>query len=327
MSTPTMRTVLVTGGLGHIGSSLLRHAPALWPNTRVRILDNLSTQRFCSLFDLPADGHFEFLEGDILGPELDAAMDGVSAVVHLAGVTDATGTAGTPELVFRGNLDGTRAVALACAARGVPILLASTTSVYGSQSSVVDESCPDAELKPQSPYAASKLAAERLLADLGQSHGLRWIACRFGTIFGSAIGMRFHTAVNKFIWQATMGRPITVWRTALDQKRPYLELVDCVRSIGFIVQEDYFPNDIVNVVTCNATVREITDVIRQFVPDLHIELVDTAIMNQLSYHVLADRIQARGFRFEGDLVKSVAETLAMLAAAGGRPPVAMEVSA
>lgn len=327
MSTPPMRTILVTGGLGHIGSALLRHAPTLWPSARVRILDNLSTQRFCSLFDLPANGHYEFVEGDILGPELEGAMEGVSAVVHLAGVTDAAGTAGAPDVVFRGNLDGTRAVALACASRGVPILLASTTSVYGSQASVVDETCPEADLRPQSPYAASKLAAERLLGEMGTTHGLRWIACRFGTIFGAAVGMRFHTAVNKFIWQATMGRPITVWRTALDQKRPYLDLLDCVRSIGFIVQEDYFPNDIVNVVTCNATVREITEVIRQFVPDLHMEFVDTAIMNQLSYHVLADRIQARGFQFEGDLVKSVAETLAMLAAAGGRPALRVEASA
>ena len=54
--------------------------------------------------------------------------------------------------------------------------------------------------------------------------GLKGVSCRFGTIFGASPGMRFHTAVNKFCWQAVMGQPITVWSTAYDQKRPYLEV-------------------------------------------------------------------------------------------------------
>jgi len=313
-----MPTILVTGALGHIGSLLIRRLPTLLPDVTIRSLDNLSTQRYCSLFDLPANGRYEFREGDILGPEMVAAVDGVDAVVHLAGITDATGTAGTPEIVFKYNVEGTRAVAMACAAAGVPILLASTTSIYGSQSDVVDESCPDLELRPQSPYAESKLVAERVLAELGRLHGLRWVACRFGTIFGASPGMRFHTAVNKFVWQASMGVPITVWRTALDQKRPYLDVIDAVASIAYIVREQLFHDEILNVVTVNATVREITDVIKQSVPDLRIELVDTAIMNQLSYHVLADRLAAYGFRSTGNLERSIAESIAMLAVAGGR---------
>ncbi len=312
-----MQTILVTGALGHIGSLLIRRLPDLLPGVTIRILDNLSTQRFGSLFDLPAHGHYEFLEGDILGPELGAAVDGVEAVIHLAGVTDATGTAGTPEIVFRGNLDGTRAVAEACAERGIPILLASTTSIYGSQSEVVDESCPESELRPQSPYAESKLAAERVLAVLGRTRGLSWTACRFGTIFGASPGMRFHTAVNKFVWQASMGLPITVWRTALDQKRPYLDVIDAVESIAFLIRERLFRGEVLNVVTCNATVREITDVIKQSVPGLRIELVDTAIMNQLSYHVVAQRIQDYGFRYTGHLERSIAESVALLSVAGG----------
>jgi nucleoside-diphosphate-sugar epimerase len=310
-------TVLVTGALGHIGSSLIRRLPTLLPGVRIRMLDNLSTQRYCSLFNLPPEGQYEFVEGDILGEKLRDAVAGCSAVVHLAGLTDATGTAGTPELVMRANRDGAHQVALACAAAGVPMLLASTTSIYGSQAATVDESCPDSELKPQSPYAESKLAAERLLADLGASHGLRWTACRFGTIFGTSPGMRFHTAVNKFVWQACTGLPITVWRTALDQKRPYLDISDAVDAIAFILRTDLFPGEMFNVVTCNATVREITDEIRRSVPSLTIEFVDTQIMNQLSYHVLAERIQAKGFRFAGNLERSIAESVQQLRVAGG----------
>ena len=204
-----MSTILVTGALGHIGSSLLREAPRLFPGDTVRILDNLATLRYCSLFGLPSEGSYDFREGDMHGPELLEALDGVSAVVHLAGITDAAGTAGQRDAVFHANFQGTATVAEACAERGIAFLLASTTSVYGTQSEVVDESCPESDLKPQSPYAESKLAAERHLEKLGREQGLRWLVCRFGTIFGVSPGMRFHTAVNKFVWQASLGRPIT----------------------------------------------------------------------------------------------------------------------
>ncbi len=200
-------------------------------------------------------------------------------------------------------------VAEVSASLGVPLVFLSTTSVYGTQNEVVDESCAESELQPQSPYAVAKLRAERALAGID---GLRFVACRFGTIFGVSPGMRFHTAVNKFIWQACQGIPITVWRSALDQKRPYLDLADGVRAIAFILERKLFDDRVYNVLTLNATVRDITDVIREEVPDLRIELVDSRIMNQLSYTVSDARFRALGFDVRGDLRRGVAETVALL---------------
>ncbi len=90
--------------------------------------------------------------------------------------------------------------------------------------------------------------------------------------------MRFHTAVNKFVWQASLGKPITVWRTAMDQKRPYLDLYDGIRAFRFVIENDLFDNDVYNVVTVNATVREIIETINSRIPDLQVELVDAKIM-------------------------------------------------
>jgi nucleoside-diphosphate-sugar epimerase len=154
--------------------------------------------------------------------------------------------------------------------------------------------------------------AERLLAELGTSEGLRFLVARFGTIYGSSIGMRFHTAVNKFVWQACLGQSLSVWKTALDQKRPYLELGDAVRAIKFIIKEDLFDNEIYNVLTDNSTVREITETIRNYVPDLEIELVETQIMNQLSYTVDRSKFESKGFKFEGDLNGAIGETITLL---------------
>src|SRR6185436_705401 len=239
-----------------------------------------------------------------------ALFAGADAVVHLAAITDATSSFDNQDKVEEVNFAGTERVARACIEAGCALIFPSTTSVYGTQAEVVDENCPVTDLKPQSPYAESKLKAERLLQTLGEREGLRFIICRFGTIFGTSIGMRFHTAINKFCWQAVTGQPITVWRTALDQKRPYLDLTDCVTAIEFVVQKDLFDGRIYNVLTLNATVREIIELISKHVAGVRIEYVDTRIMNQLSYTVLNDRFKALGFEFRGSLPQGIADTIA-----------------
>jgi nucleoside-diphosphate-sugar epimerase len=124
--------------------------------------------------------------------------------------------------------------------------------------------------------------------------------------------MRFHTAVNKFCWQAVMGQPITVWTTAYDQKRPYLDLLDASRAIIYIIENNIFDGQIYNVLTHNSTVRQVVDTIKEFVPNLDIEFVDNRIMNQLSYEVLCDRFKSKGFIFSGNLKRGIKETIDLL---------------
>ena len=124
--------------------------------------------------------------------------------------------------------------------------------------------------------------------------------------------MRFHTAVNKFCWQAAIGHPISVWTTAYDQKRPYLDLFDASRAIAFIIEKDIFDGRIYNVLTNNSTVRQVVEIIREFVPDLDVEFVDNKIMNQLSYEVSCDRFKSQGFTFSGDLRRGIGETISLL---------------
>jgi nucleoside-diphosphate-sugar epimerase len=301
----------ITGALGHIGSRLI-HDLVPGQFSEVTLVDNLATQRYPSLFDLPRGVPFRFVEADILGEGLSELIAGSDVVVHLAAITNAAGSFAISEQVEQVNFDGTERVARACAAAGAKLLFLSTTSVYGTSSTVVDESCPEHELLPQSPYAESKLKAERLLTRLGSEGALKFVSCRFGTIYGTSIGMRFHTAVNKFVWQACLGQPISVWRTALNQKRPYLELGDAVRAIRFIIERDLFDGQTYNVLTDNATVGEIVEVIRKYVPDLRVELVDSRVMNQLSYTVACDKFRATGFRFEGSLEQGIRATVERL---------------
>jgi len=301
--------IIITGALGHIGSKLIRSIPEMFLGAEIVMIDDLSGQRYCSLFNLTQKGKYRFVEADVLTADLAPIFSGADCVVHLAAITNAAGSFEHVDQVEQVNYGGTERIANLCLDSGCPMLFISTTSVYGSQEEVVDENCPISDLKPQSPYASSKLKAEELLQALGKTKGLKFITCRFGTIFGISEGMRFHTAVNKFCWQAVMGQPITVWKTALHQKRPYLDLGDAVRAINFIIKKNMFDNEIYNVVTINSTVHQIVEIIKKHVPKLHIEFVDSKIMNQLSYNVLGQKFELKGFQFEGDMDRGISDTL------------------
>lgn len=303
--------IVVTGALGHIGSRLIRTLPDSFPAAEITMVDDLATQRYCSLFNLPAHGNYRFLEADVMTADLDAIMTGADVVIHLAAITNAAGSFEIAGQVEKVNFEGTKLVARACLRTGAALMFFSSTSVYGTQAEVVDEECSLEELKPQSPYAESKLRSEEMLKDMA-TEGLRFISCRFGTIFGVSPGMRFHTAVNKFAWQACLGLPLTVWSTVLDQKRPYLDLEDAVRAINFIIERDLFDGQIYNILTINATVRQVVETIREFVPDLEVSLVDARIMNQLSYTVACEKFARLGFQVTGDLRRQLGDTIAML---------------
>ncbi len=307
--------VVITGALGHIGSRVIRKLPKVFSDPEIVMIDNMLTQRYCSLFNLPVEGNYRFIEADVLTTDLNPIFKNADVVLHLAAITDAASSFKNKEHVENVNYNATVKVAEACQDVKCPMIHISTSSVYGTQQDVVDEDCTPEELQPQSPYAETKLKEEQFLQTAGVSGKLNFIICRFGTICGISPGIRFHTAVNKFCWQAVMGQPLTIWRTALNQKRPYLVLDDAVEAITFIMKKNLFDQRIYNVLTENRTVKSIIKDIQQFVPQLDIQYVDNKIMNQLSYEVLNQRFRKQGFEFTGQVKKSIEETIQLLKAA------------
>ncbi|MDC0963976.1 SDR family oxidoreductase [Candidatus Pseudothioglobus singularis] len=304
--------IIVTGAIGHIGSYIIRDLGISFPGSNIVMIDNMMTQRFPSLFNLPLDSDYSFIEGDVSQINLKSIFSGANIVIHLAAITDAAGSIDKAEELEANNFQSTLRVAEACIEVNASLIALSSTSVYGTQKDQVDENCSDSELQPQSPYATTKLKEEELIAKLSKEKGLKAIHCRFGTIFGASQGMRFHTAVNKFCWQAVMNQPISIWSTAYDQKRPYLDLRDASRAITFIIKNDIFDGQIYNVLTSNATVRQVVETIKEFVPNLELEFVDNRIMNQLSYEVLCERFKSKGFVFSGNMRKGIKETIDLL---------------
>ena len=304
--------IIVTGALGHIGSEVVRKISADAPGWDIVMIDNMMTQRYCSLFNLPQHARYRFIEADLLKMDLRPLLENADAVIHLAAMTDAASSFENKDRLEHNNYNATARVAEACAQAGCRMVHLSSTSVYGTQKDIVDENCTEQELAPQSPYAETKLKEERCLQKMGLSGGLRFVTFRFGTICGTSPGMRFHTAVNKFCWQAVMGQPITVWKTALRQKRPYLDLHDAVAAMRFVLDRSIFDNRIYNVLTGNLAVQDILDAIRVHIPKFDIEYVETKIMNQLSYNVSDSRFAGMGFKAGGSIEKRIEDTIVLL---------------
>ena len=309
--------IVITGALGHIGSRLIREMAAACAGADVVMLDNLATERYASLYDLPDGCRYEFIEGDVLTADLPGVFAGAGAVIHLAALTNVARTEPL-EVMERVNVHGTERVARTCATLSIPLVFPSTTSVYGVANGVVTEDCPREDLQPQSPYAGWKLHSEELLRSLGRDAGLRFVIFRMGTIFGPSVGMRFHTAVNQFCWRAVSGQPIEVWQTASHQFRPYLDLTDAVRAMMFVIRNGQFDGRVYNVLTLNATVAHVVEVLATFVPNLRINYVESPLMNTLSYHVDNARFSRLGFQFSGSLERGIGDTVAMLTGARTR---------
>ena len=92
----------------------------------------------------------------------------VDLVIHLAAITDASSSSERREEVEEVNYQGTKRVAQTCMENNARLLFP-TTSVYGLQSEIVDETCPIEGLKPQSPYAEYKLKSEQILKEISKT--------------------------------------------------------------------------------------------------------------------------------------------------------------
>ncbi len=318
--------ILVTGGAGYIGSRLL-HTLASVESLhvrRVRVLDNMREEKFPSLMNLPEGVDYEFVLGDIRSDEdVQAALgDDTDVVVHLAALCNATISFerrdATEEINYGGTVNVVRAARRAPSVRR--FIYASTTSVYGPTSGIVDEESP---CLPASPYAEFKLKGEQDVLGLSTDTGgrLRATVLRFATVYGYAPGLRVHTVVNIFAFRAAVGAPLEVFGSG-DQLRPFIHVTDVSRAIAFCVADDRTGDGIFNVVGENASVNQITALLERSFPRARVVHTDKEILNQISYEVDGSRLRGLGFSLTHTLEDGI-EEYARLYGSFTRPPLTL----
>jgi nucleoside-diphosphate-sugar epimerase len=302
--------ILITGAAGHIGSKLITKFKK---NDKIFVVDSMFSARYPSLFFCNLKKKVFFIDKDILKiKNLDQVINHVDLVIHLAAFTDATNSVENSKIYLQHNFSITKKIIDCCLKLRKKIIFISSTSIYGTQKKLVDENCSKKDLNPQSPYAQSKLLEENYIKYLSKSKNLKSIILRFGTVYGFSMGMRFHTAVNKFCYQAALNQKLTVWKTALNQKRPYLNLNDAINFIKFVIKKNIFNSEIYNVVSGNYKVSDVIKVIKKIKKNLKVNYVNSPIMNQFSYEVSNNKAKKLGFKFKPKLFFEIKKVLKQL---------------
>jgi nucleoside-diphosphate-sugar epimerase len=255
--------ILVTGGAGYIGSTLVPMLIERGYAVRVVDLGMFGTDH------VPADA--ELIFGDVL--EFDNAwLAEIDAVIHLAGLSNDPMAAFSPKLNYILNAGSAAIVAQATKEAGIHrFVFASTCSVYGLSDS--SEAKEDAETLPSYPYGISKLMAERALTCLTDDD-FRPIVLRKGTVVGWSPRMRFDLVTNTMIKTALTQKKISVNNPSL--WRPLLDVTDAARAYVRALDADLSVTGIFNVAGENYTIGRLADVVastlREFDVDVPLEI-------------------------------------------------------
>ena len=302
--------ILITGCCGHIGSYVAENIYKIKKVKKTYLVDNLKSNRLSSLFNSKKKNNLSFFLLDLNNKKSLNKFKNIDVIIHCASMTNAEKSFGKKKEMFENNLNCFYTVLNYCKKNKTKLIHLSSTSIYGKQADLVDENCENKYLKPQSPYAKIKLIEEKILKK--NNLKIKYNTFRFGTIAGVSSGIRFHTAVNKFCFNASINQPIEVYKTAFNQYRPYLSLSDAFNVFKFCIEKNFFGNDIYNVLTDNCTVKQIIEKIKKFKKNIKVKLVNNAIMNQLSYHVDGNKLKKNGLKLNGSLNKDIKDTLKLL---------------
>lgn len=307
--------ILVTGGAGYVGSTLV---PLLLADGhRVRVLDTL-LHGGDSLLGVWSHPSFEFVRDDIRDrAKVQSALSGIDAVVHLAAVVGDPACSRQPDLARAVNLDAALALIKESQRAGVSrFLFASTCSNYGKMQDAdkyVDE---ETELRPVSLYAETKVAVEKALLESG--HNGKWspTPLRFATIFGVSPRMRFDLTVNEFTMEMLTKKHLQVFGEQF--WRPYIHVRDAARAIHLVLSSPAakVAGTVFNVGATdqNFQKQQLVEMIRPYEPDAVVEFVHktedprdyrvsfTRITSQLGFKIT--RTVAQGIEEVANLVRS-----------------------
>ena len=221
------KRILITGGAGFIGSHLTRHFAE---QAEVTVLDDLRSGYARNL-----DGvRCRFLQGSILdNVALKQAIAGAEEVYHLAAMISVPESVAKPAECAKLNTEGTQRVLDAALNAGVrKVVLASSAAIYGDNPTVpkLESMTPE----PKSPYAETKLAGEKLLAQYTRAHGLGTTSLRFFNVFGPQQDPRsaYAAAVPIFIAKALRDEPIGIHGDG-GQTRDFIHVADIVGALAY----------------------------------------------------------------------------------------------
>ena len=258
--TETVDKVLVTGGAGFIGSHLVDRLVDC--GYHVRVVDNLSTGKRENISGHLKSGAVEFVEGDIRDASvIEGCVEHVDVAVHLAAIISVPFSVENPSVTFDVNVKGTLNLLRACAEAKVDkFVFASSCAVYGEPEFLpLNEEHPS---NPISPYAESKLAAEKFCLGFHAKQLLQSVVLRFFNVYGPRQGVNDYSGViTRFIDQGRKGLPLIVYGDG-GQTRDFVNVHDVVEAVSSAMTSEYAEGKLFNIGFGQATsVNELAETI------------------------------------------------------------------
>ena len=242
--------VLVTGGSGFIGRRAV--ATLTGAGARVRVVD----------LQAHPDPSVEIVRGDIADPEvIEAAFDGgFDGVVHLAAVTSVLRSVQRPELTYQTNVAGTHRVLEGARAAGVRALVfASTNAVTGP---MLDPAITErSNLRPLTPYGATKAAGEMMMSAYTAAYGIRCTALRLTNVYGPGMQAK-DSIVARLMRAIRLDNTFEVYGDGL-QVRDYVHVADVVSAMLIALTNATWSGPIVIGAGRSLSVLDVVDVVRR----------------------------------------------------------------
>jgi UDP-glucose 4-epimerase len=230
----------VTGAAGFIGSHLVQDLLA--GGHEVTGLDDMSTGRQQNLAAVAEHPRFGLVPGSILDARLvDELTAGSDCVFHLAAAVGAFVIRDRALDSLRTNIHGTENVVDAASRHGARLLVASTSEIYGKNTTVGlredDDRIIGSPLRSRWSYAEAKAIDESLVDGYVREHGLRAVIVRLFNTVGPRQSGRYGMVIPRFVRQALTGEPLTVFGSG-DQIRCFCHVLDVVPALTDLVRCD-----------------------------------------------------------------------------------------
>jgi len=217
-----VKKILVTGGAGYIGTSLI--PKLLEKGYEVTVFDNLMYGGN-QLLPFFRDKNFNFVKGDItIKNQLEDVVKDKDIIIHLAAIVGFPACENNKELATNVNVNGTKNLIDVLEPNQI-VLYGSTGSNYGKVTEVCTEETP---LNPLSLYGETKTKAEQMLMERGNT-----IAYRFATAFGVSTRLRLDLLVNDFINKCLKDNYLVVYEKSF--MRTFIHVSDIAESFIFAI--------------------------------------------------------------------------------------------
>lgn len=241
--------VLVTGGAGFIGSHLTERLLA--DGHAVHVLDDLSTGAAVNLEGFRNHPRFQLTEGSLFNvPRTAELIDEADYIFHLAASVGVFQIVESPVRTIETNIRGTEIVLSHAAKKSRPVLMASTSEVYGKASKVPFAEDDDCVLGPSSKgrwsYAASKLVDEFLALSYHKERKLPSVVVRLFNTVGPRQSGRYGMVLPRFIRQALDGGPISVYGDGT-QSRCFCWVGDVIEAFIRLMHEPRAVGQVFNI--------------------------------------------------------------------------------